>query len=175
MGRTHPDNIIWVCFCCGCLPIIGLIKGVIVVSPILILSFLGITGSAIVLLPHDIFLTYRALIKTSLIGINLKLMGMLLLPIAFVFWPVLVIFGSIFFGIIFGLFAPVYFTFNESYNIIYGGFVETFEKDWDIIKEFWKYNYEVYFKYLKVIEERECDDPFDINFIQIFIGVILAA
>ena len=174
MGRTHPDNICWVCCCCGCLPIIGLVKGVIIVGPILIISFFGITGSAIVLLPHDIFLTYKALIKTSLIGINLKILGMLLLPIALVSWPIIVTTGSILFGIIFGLFAPVYFTFDDRYNIIFGGFVETFKENCNIIKEFWKFNYNSYFDYLKDIEKRECDDPFDINIIQILIGIILA-
>ena len=174
MGRTHPDNICWICCCCGCLPTIGLIKGAIVVGPILILSFLGITGSAIVLLPHDIFLTYKALIKTSIIGINLKILGMLLLPIALASWPILVMFGSILFGIIFGLFYPVYKTFNDDCNLIYGGFVETFTENCKIIREFWNFNYESYFSYLRDIEERKVDDPFDINIIQIIIGIILA-
>ena len=174
MRRTNPDNICWVCCCCGCLPIIGLVKGVIIVGPILIISFFGITGSAIVLLQHDIFLTYNTLIKTSLIGINLKILGMLLLPIALFSWPILVMTGSILFGIFFGLFAPVYYTFDDRYNIIYGGFVETFKENCNIIKEFWKFNYNSYFDYLKDIEKRECDDPFDINIIQIFIGIILA-
>ena len=174
MRRTIPDNICLICCCCGCLPIIGLIKGVITVGPISIISFFSITGCAIILLPHDIFLTYKALIKTSLIGINLKIMGMLLLPIALVSWPILVSFGSILFGIIFGLFAPVVFTFDEKYNLIYGGFYETFKEDCHIIKEFWEFNYHSYFDYLRDIERRECDDPFDINFIQIFVGLILA-
>ena len=174
MGRTHPDNVCWVFCCCGCLPTIGLIKGAVVVGPILIISFLGITGSAIVLLPHDIFLTYKALIKTSIIGINLKILGMLLLPIALASWPILVMFGSILFGIIFGLFYPVYKTFDEDCNLIYGGFVETFIEDGKSIKDFWEFNYNSYFSYLRDIEERECDDPFDINIIQIIIGIILA-
>lgn len=173
MGRIHDDNICWVCCCCGCLPIIGFIKGVIVVGPIVILSLFGIEGSALILLPHDIFLTYKALIKTSLIGINLKILGILLLPIALVSWPILVAFGSILFGIIFGLFYPVVLTFDEDFNI-FGGFVETFKETCNIIKKFWKFNYHSYFSYLHDIENKECDDPFDINIIQIIIGVILA-
>jgi hypothetical protein len=101
-------------------------------------------------------------------------MGMLLLPIALASWPILVMFGSILFGIIFGLFAPVYYTFDEEYNIIYGGFAETFEKDCNFIEDFWEFNYNSYFNYLSDIEKRECDDPFDINVIQILIGIILA-
>ena len=173
MGRTHTDNICWVCCCCGCLPIIGLIKGAILVGPILVTSIISFTGCAIILLPHDIFLSYKALIKTSLIGINLKIMGMLLLPIAIAFWPVLVIVGSILFGIFFGLFFPVVETFDEDCNLIYGGFYETFKETCKIVKSFWKYNYHHYFDYLREIEESDCDDPFDINIIQIIIGIIL--
>jgi hypothetical protein len=173
-GRVYPDNIFLACCCYVFLPIIGLIKGVIIVGPIIILTIFGCTGIAIILLPHDIFLTYKALCKTSLIGINLKILGMLLLPIALASWPILVAFGSILFGIFFGLFAPVFFTFDDSYNIIYGGFYETFKEDCHIIKEFWNFNYNSYFNYLRDIESRECDDPFDINIIQIFIGIILA-
>ena len=62
--------------------------------------------------------------------------------------------------------------FTEGY--IYGGFYETFKKDFEIIKKFWNFNYHSYFDYLRDIERRECDDPFDINFIQIFVGLILA-
>ena len=173
MGRTHTDNICWVCCCCGCLPIIGLIKGAILVGPILVTSIISFTGCAIILLPHDIFLSYKALIKTSLIGINLKIMGMLLLPIAIAFWPVLVIFGSILFGFFFGLFFPVLETFDEECNLIYGGFYETFKETFKIVKSFWKYNYHHYFDYLGDIENRDCDDPFEINIIQIIIGIIL--
>jgi len=97
---------------------------------------------------------------------------MLLLPIALVSWLILVTFGSILFGIIFGLFTPVVLIFTEGY--IYGGFYETFKKDFKIIKKFWNFNYHSYFDYLRHIERRECDDPFDINFIQIFVGLILA-
>ena len=43
MGRTYPDNICWICCCCECLPPIGLVKGIIIVGPILIISFFGIT------------------------------------------------------------------------------------------------------------------------------------
>ena len=95
---------------------------------------------------------------------------MLLLPIAIISWPILVIFGSILFGIIFGLFYPVMLTFEEDWNIIYGGFTETFKDTSEIIKGFCH----SYFSYLRDIEARKCVEPFDINVIQIIIGLILA-
>ena len=124
--RVHSDDCMWIYCCCGCLPILGLIKGLIIVGPILIISLIGFTGVAIILLPHDIFLTYKSLIKTHMIGINLKLMGMLLLPIALLSWPILVIFVSSVFGILYGFLCPVVRTFDEDYNICCGGFTDMF-------------------------------------------------
>ena len=134
--RIHSNNCIWVFCCCGCLPILGLIKGLIIVGPIFIISLIGFTGVAIILLPHDIFLTYKSLLKTGLIGINLKLMGMLLLPIALFSWPILVMLVGSILGIVYGLFCPVVWTFDEDYNIITGGFADVFKDIFDFIKIF---------------------------------------
>ena len=172
--RIHSNNCIWVFCCCGCLPILGLIKGLIIVGPIFIISLIGFTGVAIILLPHDIFLTYKSLLKTGLIGINLKLMGMLLLPIALLSWPILVMFVGSILGIVYGLFCPVVRTFDEDYNIITGGFADVFKDIFDFIKNFWKFNYHSYFTYLSDIERSKVDKPFDISIIQLIIGLILA-
>jgi hypothetical protein len=172
--RIHSNNCIWVFCCCGCLPILGLIKGLIIVGPIFIISLFGFTGVAIILLPHDIFLTYKSLLKTGLIGINLKLMGMLLLPIALLSWPILVMFVGSILGIVYGLFCPVVRTFDEHYNIITGGFADVFKDIFDFIKNFWKFNYISYFSYLSDIERSKVDKPFDISIIQLIIGLILA-
>ena len=155
--RIHSNNCIWVFCCCGCLPILGLIKGLIIVGPIFIISLIGFTGVAIILLPHDIFLTYKSLLKTGLIGINLKLMAMLLLPIALLSWPILVMFVGSILGIVYGLFCPVVRTFDEHYNIITGGFADVFKDIFDFIKNFWKFNYHSYFTYLSDIERSKVD------------------
>ena len=173
-GRVYPDNIFLACCCYVFLPIIGLIKGVIIVGPIILLSIFGCTGIAIILLPHDIFLTYKALCKTSLIGINLKIMGMLLLPVALSVWPIVALFESCIIGFIYGLFFPILITLNTDCNLIYGGIADTFKETFDFIGEFWKFNYENYFNYLYKFGNEDCDEPFDINIIQIIIGLILA-
>lgn len=172
--RTHPNNYIWVCCCCGCLPLLGIIKGIIIVVPIFIISLLGFTGAAIILLPHDIFLTYKALCKTSVIGINIKIMAMLLLPIALFSWPIFVAFAGSLFGIIYGLFCPTVRTFDYRYNLIYGGIVDVFHDTLYYIDKFWDFNYDSLFTYLSDIETRKEDNPFDISIIQIIIGLILA-
>ena len=172
--RTHPDNCLWIFCCCGCLPIIGIIKGTIIVAPIFIISLLGFTGVAIILLPHDIFLTYKAICKTSIIGINLKILCMLLLPIALISWPILVALASTFYGILYGLFGPTIYTFDSDYNLLCGGMGKIFEDTCEFIGEFWDFNYNAYFNYLSEMQTRKVDNPFDINIIQIIIGLILA-
>lgn len=173
-SRTHPNNCLWVFCCCGCLPILGIIKGIIVVCPIIIISVFGLTGVAIILLPHDIILTYKAICKTSIIGINLKILAMLLLPIALISWPIFIAFLSSLYGICYGLFGPTFYTFDSNYNLISGGFVEIFKDTFKFIGKFWNYNYHKYFDYLSEMETRKVDNPFDINFIQIIIALILA-
>ena len=173
--RIHPDNCLWIFFCCGGLPILGIIKGIIIVGPIFVISLFGFSGIAFVLLPLDIFFTYKAICKTSIIGINLKILIILLLPIIFISWPFLVLIGGSIFGFFYGLFCPTIRTFDKNYHIIFGGFIDVFKDIFDFINSFWEYNYVDYFSYLLIhIEQRKVVKPFDINFIQIIIGLILA-
>jgi hypothetical protein len=62
--RVYPDNIFWVCFCCGGLPIIASIKGALNIVPITLIHLVSMTLISIILLPHDIVLTYYTLCKT---------------------------------------------------------------------------------------------------------------
>jgi hypothetical protein len=82
------------CSICLCrLPyalLIGLAAGVCM-SPIGVFHALANAVIAVVWLPHDVFLTYRAVLKTGMIGTNLKVLAMLLLPIALVAWPAFVL------------------------------------------------------------------------------------
>jgi len=174
MIRVKTDNYLWIFCCCGGLPIIGFIKGLIIVIPVTILSIFGFTGIALILLPHDIFLTYRALIRTSIIGKNLKVLCVLLLPFALAGWPILVLFSSCCFGFLYSFIGATFKTFDSNYNLFFGGIIETFKDVLEIIKEFWHFNYHSYFCYLIEIEEKEVEEPFDIHIIKIIIGLLLA-
>ena len=172
--RIYKDNLLWIFCCCGGLPLLGIIKGIIIVIPILLISTFGFTWVAIILLPHDIVLTYRALFKTSIIGINLKILGMLILPIALIAWPIFVFFISYIFGFFYGLFCPTIKTFDTKYDLLFGGFVDVFEDVFGYIKKFWKFNYDSFFAHLREIENRKTEEPFDISFIRIIICLIIA-
>lgn len=171
--RVKKDNLIWICCCCGCLPIMGIIKGIIIVAPITLISTISCTGITIILLLRNAILTYKALCKTSLIGINVKIIGMLILPIAIIVIPVLVFFGSFIFGFIYGLFCPSVRTFDDEYNIITGGFVDVFKDIFKFIDLFWYFNYERYFDYLVEFENKKTKNPFDISIPQLIVGMIL--
>lgn len=56
-----------------------------------------------ILLPYDVYLTYRCLLKTKKYGINIKLLAFLLLPFALFAWPFLVAIYSLVFGFYFGI------------------------------------------------------------------------
>ena len=173
-NRIHSDNCLLLFFCCGFLSVLGIIKGIILVGPIFIISLFGFTGVAIILLPHDIILTYRAICKTSIIGINIKILCMLLLPIALISWPFIIAFLGSLFGIFYGLFCPIIYTFKYK-DPIFTGIFEILEKIFYYIGCFWDFNYRSYFDYLFEMEKRKVDNPFDITIIQMIIGLILAS
>ncbi|KAG4089927.1 hypothetical protein H8356DRAFT_1715180 [Neocallimastix lanati (nom. inval.)] len=174
MRRIETNNYIFLFCFYGGISIIGLIKGLIILVPVLILSIFGFTGIALILLPHDVYFTYRVLLKTSIIGINLKFLYVLLLPLALVGWPILVLFLSICFSFIYSFLSPIVKTFDSDYELTFGGIYETFKEMEYYIEMFWDFNKKKFFSYLLDIERREVNEPFDINIIQIIIELFLA-
>ena len=146
MGK---EDCLYILSCCQCRPILGLIKGIIMVGPITLISLFGFTGISLTLLPCNIALTYKAVCKTSHIGINLKIFIMLLLPIPLFSWPILVLIGSTVFGFFYGLFCPFVRTCNMDYPIIFGGFEDVFLDIIYYIKKFWEKNHHYYYNFLK--------------------------
>jgi hypothetical protein len=144
------------------------------VGPITLISLFGFTGISLILLPCNIALTYKALCKTSHIGINLKIFIMLLLPIPLFSWPILVLIGSTVFGFFYGLFCPFVRTCNMDYPIIFGGFEDVFLDIIYYIKKFWEKNHHNYYNFLKEYEEEELEgEPYDVKFFNIIIGLFL--
>jgi len=173
MGRVKSDNFLWICCCCGCLPLIGLIKGAILCVPILIIHFIPCTLIALVLLPHDIFYTYYTILATKKLGRNIKVLAVLLLPLPLFLWPPCVLLLTIIIGGGMGLFYPVYLTFDDDVHVL-GGWIETFTRAFKNVKEFYDFDTNSYFVYLDEFRNAACDTPFDIKIIEIFIGLIIA-
>lgn len=176
MGRVQADNWLWVICCCGCLPIIGLVKGLICAGPVALIYMLGCTFTAIIMLPHDIYYTYYTILSTKKIGPNLTILGLLLLPIPLLIWPVLVLLCSTISGFSVGLFSPIADTFNDRYELFCGGITNAFERAFTHVKDFWRFNANSYFSYLAEIRDYKLgigEKPFDISIIQLIVGTIV--
>ena len=174
--RLHPNNCLWVLCCCGCLPILGFLKGIITVVPSTLIVWVPCTFISIILLPHDIFITYYSFFKTEKIGPNLKAMAMMLLPIPLILWPPSVCIATLVFGAGLGLFQPITHTFDDQYEVFCGGIIETLKDSAQYVKEFWKFNNNSYFSYLfdfRSYKLGENEKPFDISLIQLFIGTLI--
>lgn len=59
---------------------------------------------------------------------------------------------------------PFIKTFDEKYDIICGGIIDSFTDSIKFVKEFWNFNYNSVFNYLFEMRNVKCDNPFDISF-----------
>lgn len=176
MARIHENNWIWVICCCGFLPFIGLVKGLIAVIPCMLIQVISCTFIALILLPHDIFYSFYSILKTCKIGRNTKTLAILLLPIPLLLWPEFVLIVFLIISVGEGLFSPITKTFDERYNLFYGGIIETISKSLKNVKDFWNFNYNSYFSYLADFRNEKLSTdkkPFDISIIELFIGLII--
>ncbi|CAD7964001.1 unnamed protein product [Amoebophrya sp. A25] len=80
--RVRPDDPLWVCCCCGGLPIIGLVKAAIFVPPPCVFLTVSATLTAIASAPYQTYICARVLYSTALVGPNLRVALLLLLPFA---------------------------------------------------------------------------------------------
>lgn len=94
MGARVPESflaiVVYTLFCCAGLPLLALVKGVLLLVPVLVCCWVPCTVIAVICVPHDIFYTYFSILKTQRLGRNVKTLALLLLPIPLVLWPVIV-------------------------------------------------------------------------------------
>jgi len=169
------------CCCCGGLPILAVVKAAFGIPFSLLIMTGGCTLGAILMLPHDVFLTYRAVLGTGLIGPNLKVLTMLVLPIALALWPCIVAFASAIIAIIWPIAVALQATFDSDQNICFGGCL--FDGDGacpsirfavNSTKDYWDFNYHSMFDYLYEIRNGRTENPFDIAILSLIVGTIQA-
>jgi hypothetical protein len=130
---------------------------------------IGNTSVSVVLLPHDVAITYWTLIRTRLLGRNVKILAALLLLVPLVAWPAVVLAGSVIGGpVLVVLGQLVYGDDFKKRNIIFAAF--------ESVRDFAEWNYRSYFGYLREFRERTVEKPFDINVVHllecIFAGLL---
>lgn len=167
-------GLLWACCCCGGLPILGLIKGALVAPFTTLLLGVCNTVSCLLMLPHDIVLTYWTLMRTPRLGCNMKILGMLLLPACLAVWPVMVIVASFLGGLGIGLFTPMLATFEDRGNVLVSGMGKAFDWSWHAVVDFAYWNYRSVFQYLQEMRAPYYGRPFDVPILSIFVGLFVA-
>eukprot|EP01105_Mastigella_eilhardi_P020235 TRINITY_DN47_c0_g1_i7.p1 TRINITY_DN47_c0_g1~~TRINITY_DN47_c0_g1_i7.p1 ORF type:complete len:316 (+),score=98.28 TRINITY_DN47_c0_g1_i7:118-1065(+) len=186
MRRDGPRNFIpdtnnlpWFCFwstflCCGCLPILGLLVGAVLCLPVALLWFVCNTAVAIATLPRTLYYTYYTLLTTQRLGPNIKVAGALSLWLPVLLWPPIVALCSLLAGFVFGLFAPVFFTFDNHGYFFWETTEEMVKCAWKAVKKFFTVCWHDFF--LTLSEWRIAYDGtvFDIAFHRLLLGLLLS-
>ncbi|AYV76322.1 MAG: putative membrane protein [Terrestrivirus sp.] len=176
------------CFCYSIyfvtfLAVFSAIKAAILTVPIFLIGTIGCVGSSIALLPYDFYKAYSIVFLSPRIGINVRIMLFFLLWIPLLLWVPLVFFCSL----VASLFGGFFGTFLESYWLSIGnsdgcgkscgnfGKTKGIEYAINAVQDFWNFNYRSYCSFVDEINSPNTTGyVFDINVIQIFIGLLMS-
>lgn len=150
----------------------------------------GCTAAALLMLPRDVLLTYRAAYATALIGPNVKALVMLLLPIALALWPCVVLVGSTIVALVWPTLVATAATFDDEENLLLGGWLTrsswcgdttftlfpTIKDALRFTRDFWDFNQYSLFAYIEDVRQARRDGgPFDISVCALLLGVCQAS
>ena len=147
MTRIHNDNPIWVCCCCGCLPWLGIVKGVLFGIPVALYVGCGITLISILCLPHDLYLVYRVVFSTVLLGNNLRFLFLLLLPFAAIVYLPSCCLISFVGGLLFCIGTMMFSVFDDNEAVLLGGVKDMCSESHNFVSSFYEFNTEAIFDY----------------------------
>ena len=177
--------------CCGGLPVLALFKAAIMAPASIAIMSAGCTAAALLMLPRDVLLTYRAAYATAIIGPNVKVLVMLLLPIALALWPCVVFVGSTIVALVWPTLVATTATFDDEENLLLGGWLTrnssrgsedsptlfpTIKDALRFTRDFWDFNQHSLFAYLEDVRQARRDGgPFDISFCALLLGACQAS
>lgn len=165
-------------FCCGCVPLIGVLKGLL--CAIFCVPFLtvAVVAMTLVKIPQNLFYGYKALIFTKKLGPHLKTVIALLLWFPYILLLPASLICSLVFSLGYCLVIGVYMTFQTEKNFWCGGFKEIFTSCfYEHPKAYWKYWASDYYDMTKEFENhqlKEGEEPFDVPIYWIPIALFYA-
>ena len=178
--RVYPNNPCWVLCCCGCLPVVGLIKGLVFGSPAVLILGVSFTGISYICMPHILYLVYKVLFTNVGIGPNLRLLSALLfvpaLVVAYLVVVPIIIFVAAFLFCIGSMMVGV---FDDNVNLWVGGVGNLYlDVIPNAIKSYWKLQSRDVFLAaddLVYIPRGWQGEVYDIPLSKVFIGLALLA
>ncbi|KAG2566558.1 uncharacterized membrane protein At3g27390-like [Panicum virgatum] len=163
---------------------LGGIKAMVVGPVAAALMILGNVGVILVLFPAHVWWTIYSLIKTDRINAGLKLAVLLALPVLFVLWLGLGIFGSALAALGYGFFAPWISTFeafrqeSEAKKFVHGivdGTWGTIKGSCTVVRDFADMCFHSYPVYLKELRESSQDrEPHSIRLLDVPSCIVVA-
>jgi len=168
---VKQDNV----FClCLVYPIIGLIKGLLLVVPTAIIWILPTIVISIISLPWIAFHSYVTAFITPRLGWKIKVVFLFTLPVPLIIWPPFAIIGSILGGVFYGLFRPMICTYTSEDFVLTSGISEPIRESLSYVKSFTDLVFNGYFTFCQEYRNLNWSGkPFDIDFIGMFVGLFI--
>ncbi|CAK9197786.1 unnamed protein product, partial [Sphagnum troendelagicum] len=149
---------------CFVLFVIGIVKGTIVGPPSVLIMFAGHMAVVIGLWPVHVTCTYRTLALTKKLGIVLKVLSLVLLPIPLLLWPPAVAIGSLLVGVGYGFGQPLVATFEavgesrdaKLFHSLTDGTYSTLKGSCTVVRDFTDFTFHSYFD---LIDEFRTGEP----------------
>ncbi|CAN0927292.1 Uncharacterized membrane protein At3g27390 [Linum grandiflorum] len=157
--------------------ILGLLKAVLIAPISVAIILCG--NSAVILglwIAHFLW-TYYCVARTKRLGLVLKIVVMLILPVPLVLWPPVGIVGSLLGGIGYGFFAPLLATFeavgenvkDKFYHCFADGCVSTIKCSCTVVRDFTDFCFHSYFSFMDELSEKVLPDekPMDVKLMRL--------
>ncbi|GAV68432.1 hypothetical protein CFOL_v3_11935 [Cephalotus follicularis] len=136
--------------------ILGLLKAVIM-CPIVV-GIIVIGNSAVIIglwIAHFLW-TYFCVLRTKKLGLLLKIVVLILLPLPLVLWPIIGIVGSLIGGVGYGFFTPLLATFeavgedvtDKCYHCFIDGCLSTIKGSCTVVHDFVDFCFHSYFSFM---------------------------
>ncbi|KAJ9176746.1 hypothetical protein P3X46_012026 [Hevea brasiliensis] len=153
--------------------VLGLVKASIICP--LVVGIIVIGNSAVIIglwIAHFIW-TFYCVARTKRLGLVLKFVVLLLLPLPLVLWPVVGIAASFLGGIGYGFFAPLLATFeavgenvrDKFYHCFVDGCLPAIKGSCTVLRDFTDFCFHSYFSYMDELSEKVPEDekPMDVK------------
>ncbi|KAI6698832.1 hypothetical protein NL676_018951 [Syzygium grande] len=157
----------------SCLFLLGLLKAALV-GPVVV-CIVGMGNSAVIIglwIAHFAW-TYYCVARTKRLGLILKILALIILPLPLVLWPVVGIAGSLLGGAAYGVFAPLIATFevvgenvtDKLYHCFLDGLWSTVEGSCTVVRDFTDFCFHSYFSFMDELRDKIQPDekPIDIK------------